>query len=211
MLVISFKLNLWIACSCSLLAGLIEWVFIDGKAYSNRNQPASVFLQKGSDIKETEKNKSFFYPYRQTQMFCDLGGWLWQHAWPALHMLPSDLAFCCVGLTHNSSLISHSGHPVRTDCRTRFPGSIKLTACESLNPVWTKSVRTSWKSRGRRKVKQEQKLNLITLNCTKNISLHSGRVMIHLIPLNKRVASDTICYFRCLQSFKQTNKKTCEK
>lgn len=58
MLVISFKLNLCIACSCSLLAGLIERVFIDGKAYSNRNQPASVFLQKDSDIKETEKNKS---------------------------------------------------------------------------------------------------------------------------------------------------------
>jgi len=51
-----------------------------------------------------------------------------------LYRLPSDLAFCCVGLTHNSSLILHSGHPVRTDCRSRFPVSIKLSACESLNP-----------------------------------------------------------------------------
>lgn len=53
MLVIRFKLNIWIACSCSLLAGFKERVFIDGNACSNRNQPASVFLQKGSDIKET--------------------------------------------------------------------------------------------------------------------------------------------------------------
>lgn len=144
-------------------------------------------------------------------MFCDLGGWLWQHAWPAVHMLPSDLAFCCVGLTHNSSLISHSGHPVRTDCRTRFPVSIKLTACESLyeQNLWGLLENQG----GRCKVKQEQKLNLITLNCTENISLHSGRVMIHLIPLNKLVASDTVvCYFRCRQAVRSVlQKQTCEK
>jgi len=109
-----------------------------------------------------------------------------------LYRLPSDLAFCCVGLTHNSSLILHSGHPVRTDCRSRFPVSIKLSACESLNPGCMNKI-------CKKKGETQSKI----LNCTKNISLHSGRVMVHLIPLNELVASDTVvCYFRCLQSFK---------
>lgn len=175
MLVMSYKWNCCIACSCSLLAWVIEGVFIDSLAYSNRNQPASVFIKRQWHkrdklfrcVKAKRISPSSVFIDRQTQMFCDLGGWLGQHAWPALHTLPSDLAFCCVGLTHNSSLISHSGHPVRTDCRTRFPVSIKLSACESLNKICEDKGETQSKTG------TEIKLN--------HLKLHKK----HLAPLRK--------------------------
>lgn len=91
-----------------------------------------------------------------------------------------------------------------------FPVSIKLTACEKPEPCMNKICEDFLKIKGETQSKTGTEIKLNHLKLHKNISLHSGRVMIHLIPLNKRVASDTVVYyFRCLQCFKnKTNKKT---